>query len=102
MLFLDQLVDVDINVGSRYAQSIVEMLVRSHASFRRRTAHRSTYFLTMRTSSEHASEDQGMRPHKCSLCKMLSRYFLKIAGGPRQRSPQARSGPRAMRSKPLP
>jgi len=28
MLFLDQLVDVGTNVGSRYAQSILEMLVR--------------------------------------------------------------------------
>jgi hypothetical protein len=27
MLFLDQLVDVGINVGSRYAQSILELLV---------------------------------------------------------------------------
>jgi hypothetical protein len=29
VLFLDQLVDVGINVGSRYAQRILEMLVRN-------------------------------------------------------------------------
>jgi hypothetical protein len=32
MLSLDQLVDVGINVGSRYAQSILEMLVRNLSS----------------------------------------------------------------------
>jgi hypothetical protein len=32
MLFLDQLVDVGINVGSRYAQSILEVLVRKLSS----------------------------------------------------------------------
>jgi hypothetical protein len=32
VLFLDQLVDVGINVGSRYAQSILEMLVRNLSS----------------------------------------------------------------------
>jgi hypothetical protein len=29
MLYLDQFVDVDINIGSRYALSILEMLVRN-------------------------------------------------------------------------
>jgi hypothetical protein len=32
MLFLDQPVNVDINVGSRYAQSIRKMLVRNLSS----------------------------------------------------------------------
>jgi hypothetical protein len=32
MIFLGQLVDVGINVGSRYAQSILEMLVRNLSS----------------------------------------------------------------------
>jgi hypothetical protein len=32
MLFLDQLFDVGINVGSRYAQSILEMSVRNLSS----------------------------------------------------------------------
>jgi hypothetical protein len=32
MLFLEQLVDVGINVGSHYTQSILEMLVRNLSS----------------------------------------------------------------------
>jgi hypothetical protein len=32
VLFLDQIVDVDIIVGSRYAQSILEMLVHNRSS----------------------------------------------------------------------